>query len=200
MCSRSTHILLGPRDNWCGTSKVHGDPAWLSPRRHGAVSIQGNGVEPVVCYANSVALETGETGLLLTLIYTHETQGFHRQESLWDPGSGVFPEKGGDGNWHHLFHPSPYVQVAGKLTNSITRCKETVFHQDRSSWHDTFGEHEGLVLDKEFRLFSEPRDMFWSTPRIRHNWDLVPNFGGGENPAFLKQIVPRVNKARYLFR
>ena len=31
---------------------------------------------PLAC-ANSVALGTGETGLVLALTYTHEPQGFH---------------------------------------------------------------------------------------------------------------------------
>ena len=35
-----------------------------------------------VARANSMALKTGETGLELTLIYAHETQGFHWEDSL----------------------------------------------------------------------------------------------------------------------
>lgn len=35
-----------------------------------------------VACANSMALETGETGLELTLIYNDETQGFHWEDSL----------------------------------------------------------------------------------------------------------------------
>lgn len=50
-------------------------------------------VSPSCTSANSVVLETGETGLVLTLIYTHEPQGFHREESLPDCGSGTFSEK-----------------------------------------------------------------------------------------------------------
>ena len=49
---------------------------------------------PLAC-ANSVALGTGETGLVLALTYTHEPQGFHWEESLQGCGSGTFSEKGG---------------------------------------------------------------------------------------------------------
>lgn len=50
-------------------------------------------LSPSCTGANSVVLETGETGLVLTLIYTHEPRGFHREESLPDCGSGAFSEK-----------------------------------------------------------------------------------------------------------
>lgn len=105
---------------------------------------------------NSVALETGETGLALTLFSTRETQGFHWEVSLWDRGSGTFSEKGGNGNWHLFFHPSPYIKVTGRPTNSISPCEETVPHWYENSRYNMFGELTGLVLNEEFRLFSQP--------------------------------------------
>lgn len=109
-----------------------------------------------VARANSMALETGETGLELTLIYTRETQGFHREDSLQDCGFGTFSEKGRNGNWHLFFHLSPYIKVRGRATNSIGPCAETIPHWYEKSRHNMFGELKGLVLNKEFRLFSQP--------------------------------------------
>ena len=54
---------------WIQHDYYQGDTTWYQYKELD-VSLQ------VAC-AKSMALETGETGLELTLIYTRETQGFH---------------------------------------------------------------------------------------------------------------------------
>ena len=54
---------------WIQHDYHQGDTTWYQYKELD-VSLQ------VAC-AKSTALETGETGLELTLIYTRETQGFH---------------------------------------------------------------------------------------------------------------------------
>ena len=59
---------------WIQHDYHQGDTTWYQYKELD-VSLQ------VAC-AKSMALETGETGLELTLIYTRETQGFHWEDSL----------------------------------------------------------------------------------------------------------------------
>ena len=53
------------------------------------------------------------------------------------------------------FQLSPYIKVRGRATNSISPCAETIPHWYEKSKHNMFGEIKGLLLNKEFRLFSQ---------------------------------------------
>lgn len=75
-------------------------------------------LSPWFAWANSVALETGATGLVLTLIYTHELQGFHWEESLQDCGSGTFSAEGGTGIYSFTHRPVCKQQASYKFSHS----------------------------------------------------------------------------------